>query len=620
MKSILYLCFTGIVLAQPPVQRMVTIPNASSTGTTVHKLAKLTGAPSKAVVSGAGDTGGVIGIVNSGAGTTGSATIQEGGQTTCVFDGATTAGHYVQISASVAGDCTDAGATLPTSGQVIGQVMTSNGGGGTYTVDMANRGGGGGGSPAGPNGSVQYDNSGAFGAFGNWDTQMFSVGGSIGSQILLDPQFQMGSGGAWASTGAGFVITTGHAVYTGGVELNPGYCGTTAVYCAEISQGVVPPPLSEGLAYSQVIHTASATGLTSDTLCFVEGTFSAGQNQYFPCTAGDHVVRFVANGQGYATVDVSNNTGSPVIDITSVTLFPDDRFGIDSAGNVAGANYQFTDSYTGDLGIYGQEVAPFALSLNTFNWTPTAGTGYESSVAQTQQRFIISGDQTIYGVLGNETSVIVNGSVSQIDDTYLQQTAYNHFLWNSTGTAAGLYVLQNLAEVDQGTVGYVVVQSNQVKSNGSTNRSFNTLNSSPVGSSLPVTHYQTYNNPMTGVTNGVFEFDADVGVLARQEDTAYNGTSQSIQCLYNNKFTSFTSGATNFEGGCVGAWDASNGFHIYTKNGGTGVLRNIFIDGAEVDLGTVSHLVNIPASTFKFAGVTCALTTVATITGVMRCQ
>ena len=143
MKSILWLFFTGIAFAQPPVQRMVQIANASSTGTTVHKLAKLTGAPSKAVVSGAGDTGGVIGIVNSGAGTTGSATIQESGQTTCVFDGATTAGHYVQISASVAGDCTDAGATLPTSGQVIGQVLTTNGGGGTYTVDMANRGGGG---------------------------------------------------------------------------------------------------------------------------------------------------------------------------------------------------------------------------------------------------------------------------------------------------------------------------------------------------------------------------------------------------------------------------------------------------------------------------------------------
>jgi hypothetical protein len=114
-----------------------TIPNAAMTGTTVSKLAKLTGAPSKAVISGAGDTGGAIGIVDSGAGTTGSAVIQEAGQHGCVFDGATTAGHYVQISASVAGDCTDAGATYPTSGQVIGIVLSTNGGGGTYTVDMS---------------------------------------------------------------------------------------------------------------------------------------------------------------------------------------------------------------------------------------------------------------------------------------------------------------------------------------------------------------------------------------------------------------------------------------------------------------------------------------------------
>src|SRR4051812_27154955 len=95
--------------------------NASSTGTILNALTKLTGAPSKAVIVSAAATGGVIGIAVSGAGTTGTVTIQTTGNPSCVFDGATTAGHYVQVSASVAGNCTDGGATYPSSGQIIGR-------------------------------------------------------------------------------------------------------------------------------------------------------------------------------------------------------------------------------------------------------------------------------------------------------------------------------------------------------------------------------------------------------------------------------------------------------------------------------------------------------------------
>jgi hypothetical protein len=82
------------------------------------------------------DTGGIVGITISGAGTTGSATIQQVGTADCVFDGATTASDYVTISSSVAGDCTDFGSTYPTSGQVIGRVLSTNVAGGTYSVDL----------------------------------------------------------------------------------------------------------------------------------------------------------------------------------------------------------------------------------------------------------------------------------------------------------------------------------------------------------------------------------------------------------------------------------------------------------------------------------------------------
>jgi hypothetical protein len=110
--------------------------NDTVTGTTVNKLAKLTGAPSKAIITTAGDTSGAIGIVDSGAGTSGSAEIAFQGTAQCVFDGATTAGHYVTISTSVNGDCTDGGATYPTGTQVIGRVLSTNGGGGTYDVGV----------------------------------------------------------------------------------------------------------------------------------------------------------------------------------------------------------------------------------------------------------------------------------------------------------------------------------------------------------------------------------------------------------------------------------------------------------------------------------------------------
>lgn len=110
------------------------IANAASTGTTLNKIAKLTGAPSTAVIIGTTDTGSMMGIVESGAGTTGNTHIVMGGENLCVFDGATTAGDYVQASTTTAGDCHDAGSTYPTSGQILGRVLSTNGGGGTYRL------------------------------------------------------------------------------------------------------------------------------------------------------------------------------------------------------------------------------------------------------------------------------------------------------------------------------------------------------------------------------------------------------------------------------------------------------------------------------------------------------
>jgi len=118
-------------------QAAISVANAATTGTTINSLTKLTGTPSTAVISSAGDTGGAVGITTAGAGTTGSATISYMGTVACVFDGATVAGDYVQISATTAGDCHDtASQTYPTSGQVIGRVLSTNAAGGTYNLDL----------------------------------------------------------------------------------------------------------------------------------------------------------------------------------------------------------------------------------------------------------------------------------------------------------------------------------------------------------------------------------------------------------------------------------------------------------------------------------------------------
>lgn len=143
------LAFGASTLAQDSTstaKKVVTgVSNATSTGTTRYRLAKLTGAPSKAVIVGTSDTDGAIGIVTGSAGTSGIATIQTAGQVLCDFDGATTAGNYVQISGTTAGKCHDAGSSAPASGQVLGRVLSTNGSSGNYLMLLQPGGSGGGG-------------------------------------------------------------------------------------------------------------------------------------------------------------------------------------------------------------------------------------------------------------------------------------------------------------------------------------------------------------------------------------------------------------------------------------------------------------------------------------------
>lgn len=116
-------------------QLVVEFTNDTGTGTVDQRIARLTGAPSTAVVAGTSNTGGLIGIVASGGGTTGSSQVVVNGVTSCQFDGSTTAGNYVGASTNLAGRCKDLGAMLPDTGvQILGRVLSTNVGAGTYSV------------------------------------------------------------------------------------------------------------------------------------------------------------------------------------------------------------------------------------------------------------------------------------------------------------------------------------------------------------------------------------------------------------------------------------------------------------------------------------------------------
>jgi hypothetical protein len=116
---------------------VIEIANQTPTGTTVNKLAKLTGAPSTALITATADTSGIMGIVVGGAGTTGNAQIAVSGIASCVFDAtAPVAGNYVINSPTVAGSCRSAGTTRPTSGQVIGVVLASGAASSTQSVRL----------------------------------------------------------------------------------------------------------------------------------------------------------------------------------------------------------------------------------------------------------------------------------------------------------------------------------------------------------------------------------------------------------------------------------------------------------------------------------------------------
>ncbi len=114
---------------------LTTITNDTVTGTTANLLVKLSSAaPSKVILTGTGDTSGIVGVCLVNCGTSGSAGIAIHGQAGCTADNSITAGDYIVEGTTTAGRCKSVGASPITANQIIGRSLTTTSAASTATI------------------------------------------------------------------------------------------------------------------------------------------------------------------------------------------------------------------------------------------------------------------------------------------------------------------------------------------------------------------------------------------------------------------------------------------------------------------------------------------------------
>ena len=111
----------------------ITLGNDSVSGTVQNRFVVLNSS-GKGALAGTTASGRIIGVCVADCGSTGNARVATRGQVLLQFDGSTTAGNYVKVSTTTAGKAMDAGTSRPTSGQILGYVLSTNTSAGTYSV------------------------------------------------------------------------------------------------------------------------------------------------------------------------------------------------------------------------------------------------------------------------------------------------------------------------------------------------------------------------------------------------------------------------------------------------------------------------------------------------------
>ena len=240
-------------------EQSILFVNNTGSGTNMDGLVKLTGAPSTATFATTSDTGGIVGICIANCSMSGSATIQINGLAICQFDGATVAGDYIVNSSTNASNCHDAGASFPSSGQVIGRTLSTNAASGLYGIDLfpaeinrssvtVSSGPTNFGSNIGPNTVVASTTVGTYAVFVTLEQSRLGVGCGAGSNVA---NISIG----WTDAYAGFTNSASQSLT---ISAN-GVLGNAAT---SVPSGSVP-----GLTYVVPVSAAGTiTYLVSSTL------------------------------------------------------------------------------------------------------------------------------------------------------------------------------------------------------------------------------------------------------------------------------------------------------------------------------------------------------------------
>jgi hypothetical protein len=226
---------------------------------------------------------GIVGVCVANCTTSGTGTIQASGTVSCTYDGATTAGDYVIPSVTSPGSCHDSGvsantpsASPPTSGQLMGIVLSTNAGIGSYPTDLFGAG-------------IKLPASTTFFPNVVYSTPSASTNSSIGATNMATAG---AAGNTYRMTGflmqsaLGNTCSTNTTILVQVTYTDPASGGANTanfgVTITIINNGVLGPLQSTGAATTQTIRAKAGTQI-SYQVTYTIGTCVTGPSfQFFP--------------------------------------------------------------------------------------------------------------------------------------------------------------------------------------------------------------------------------------------------------------------------------------------------------------------------------------------------
>lgn len=328
----------------------------SSSGTTANELVILNSS-GQALTALTTSTNGVVGIAVSGAGTSGTVQVSQVGIASCVFDGATTAGDYVQASVTAAGDCHDAGSTFPTSGnQVLGRVTTTNGSAGTYPVLLSLGGGSGGSSSGSKNYLTAYTASTSSGVpnTGNGNFESGSTTGwSLGTIGTLTNGLPTGTPtfGSGASGNLSISVVSGGSQISGLYSLS--YASTAATTAGNMvaSQSFYIDTEDQAKVMTVKFYYKVNSGAANDN-------FSGSSSNSFAWAAYDVTNSAWLGGAGNFCMTQNSGTGYCTGTFQTAATTQQIRFVLYNANASSGATTVYFDDF-----FVGPQTAPFGPAM-----------------------------------------------------------------------------------------------------------------------------------------------------------------------------------------------------------------------------------------------------------------